>query len=411
MASSSVIFKLHFFESGNYHVGGKYDFLDYMNRPEAFSQSEHMNDEYKDYLDYMKNDEKSEGLFDLKKDLLSSDDIHEYRKREYISESRGCPKYIGVMSFRNEFLEANGIINPINKDVNTYRLRNLARSGISAMISNSKKLDEENVYWTAAIHTNTDNIHIHFSILEYEKRYRQKDMIEVAAFDKLKSKVVTQIIGSEQVQKITALSREAILPELKRELVTSYSALEILKSELPDNQSWQYGRKSFEPYRDKVDQCVLGIINSSESLKKKYGEWLNEIDTYEKKLQELYGIGERHLYKDYKKNRLDDFYNRAGNLLLEELKKGQRLSSRKNEPPPAEKKTGVLTSDFSSSSEVENHRIYYSSPRKWYDEDYFNSKRNLAKTIAIRTNQLVNQYEAHVDYLKRQYQYEQEHQH
>ena len=69
------------------------------------------------------------------------------------------------------------------------------------MISTSNKLDNDNVYWTGAIHTNTDNIHIHFSICEYERRedrckvYRDKDCIEVKAFDKLKSKIVNRVLG------------------------------------------------------------------------------------------------------------------------------------------------------------------------------------------------------------------------
>ena len=57
------------------------------------------------------------------------------------------------------------------------------------------------MYWTAAIHTNTDNVHIHYAILEKERRVeRENDTIEVEAFDALKSKVANKIIGPEHIK-------------------------------------------------------------------------------------------------------------------------------------------------------------------------------------------------------------------
>ncbi|MFA5658262.1 MAG: relaxase MobL [Oscillospiraceae bacterium] len=440
--SPGIIFSMEFFQADKYMVGG-YDFLEYMQRPEAFDLQKHTDDEFKDFFDYMKNEEKSDGIFDLTNNHLSGDTIEEYRNLELDSKNQGCPKYVGVISFRNDFLEECGVISPKGLDIN--KLKSVARSGMSEMIHSSKKLEDDNVYWTAAIHTNTDNVHIHFAILEFEKRQRKKDMLEIEAFDKLKSKVANKLIGSEQIARLTEISRQSLLPDFKLETYNEHSEMVRLAAELPKNQTWQYGRDSFEPYREKVNHCVRSIINSSPKLKRSFDSFIEELDDYEEKLAGIYGTGERQLYKDFKKNKLDDFYSRAGNSLLSTIKQNQlleKLEAGEKLRRPAEEKSrvnlarhklfnsgGSPDSYFSSEDEqygslsghekmrrhTEEKKLpgnghYY--PRTNYSSgsdfsEYLHSKRELAATIAFQASRLTNIYEHHVDRLKRQFEYEQ----
>lgn len=67
-------------------------YLDYMNRPQAFDKEKYQNDPlYKNYLGYMKNEEKTDGLFDINSELLDESKIDEYKKIYDESQAKGCP--------------------------------------------------------------------------------------------------------------------------------------------------------------------------------------------------------------------------------------------------------------------------------------------------------------------------------
>ena len=147
MSTPAVVFSLGF--TYDWAIGG-YDFLEYMDRPEAFDKTRHLNDEYKDFIDYMSNSEKSDGLFNAQSDLLTESDKEKYRQLETVSRDAGCPKYYGVVSFDNSFLIENGLMTSEGK-LDVHGIKELGREGINAMISTSNKLDNDNVYWTGAI--------------------------------------------------------------------------------------------------------------------------------------------------------------------------------------------------------------------------------------------------------------------
>ena len=321
MSTPAVVFSLGF--TYNWAIGG-YDFLEYMDRPEAFDKTNHLNDEYKDFIDYMSNSEKSDGLFNAQSDLLTANDKEKYRQLETVSRNAGCPKYYGVVSFDNNFLIENGLMTSDGK-LDVHGIKELGREGINAMISTSNKLDNDNVYWTGAIHTNTDNIHIHFSICEYERRedrckvYRDKDCIEVKAFDKLKSKIVNRVLGSEYSRQLTELERKSIKPALSSGYSGCAEQLIKLADKLPSEGGWQYGRPKMRAYRDDIDHTVDAVIAADPKLNDLWKQYNDMLDSRTDYLRKIYGEGERHLYTTFKPNRLADFHRELGNQLLNDL--------------------------------------------------------------------------------------------
>lgn len=173
MSTPAVVFSLGF--TYDWAIGG-YDFLEYMDRPEAFDKTRHLNDEYKDFIDYMSNSEKSDGLFNAQSDLLTESDKEKYRQLETVSRDAGCPKYYGVVSFDNNFLIENGLMTSDGK-LDVHGIKELGRE-------------------------------------DRCKVYRDKDCIEVKAFDKLKSKIVNRVLGSDYSRQLTELERESIKPAL-----------------------------------------------------------------------------------------------------------------------------------------------------------------------------------------------------
>ena len=378
MSTPAVVFSLGF--TYDWAIGG-YDFLEYMDRPEAFDKTRHLNDEYKDFIDYMSNSEKSDGLFNAQSDLLTESDKEKYRQLETVSRDAGCPKYYGVVSFDNNFLIENGLMTSDGK-LDVHGIKELGREGINAMISTSNKLDNDNVYWTGAIHTNTDNIHIHFSICEYERRedrckvYRDKDCIEVKAFDKLKSKIVNRVLGSDYSRQLTELERESIKPALSSGYGGCAEQLIRLADKLPSEGGWQYGRPKMRAYRDDIDKTVDAVIASDPQLSSLWKQYNDMLDSRTEYLRKIYGEGERHLYATFKPNRLEDFHKELGNQLLDDLAPlaEQLRASALPQAHPSENENSeqFLPPQYDEDTDVIMDMPEYSQPNS-LDEEYYNS--------------------------------------
>lgn len=316
--SPGVIFTQSFVQSNSTATAFS-GYIDYMNRPQAFNKEKFQDDTlYKNYLGYMNKEEKTDGLFDVNSDHLDDSKITEYKNLYDESQAKDCPMYQGVISFDNDFLRKYGLMVG-EESLDKNRLKHIARQGMTAMLEASH-LDITNVIWTAAIHTNTDNIHIHFSYIEKEKVNRRFDKIEVEAFDKLKSKVANSIVGDEKIKEISDIYRKTLIPALRQKMQARNSPMEKLLTQLPSNIPWEYNRESFAPFRQIVNDCIDEMIKSDPQTTSDFQKFNAALDSYSTDLTSVYGQGNRQLWQNYKKNKLNDFYARAGNSLLKALK-------------------------------------------------------------------------------------------
>lgn len=67
--------------------------------------------------------------------------------------------------------------------------------------------------------------------------------------------------------------------------------------------------------------CVDKIISCNEKLQAEFDEYVEKLKMADEQYKRFYG--ENSDYFEYSNNQLDDFYNRAGNKLLQELAKLQ----------------------------------------------------------------------------------------
>lgn len=338
MGSPAVIFKNKFIY--DWYVG-KDDLYDYFGRKEAFeskkddTQLENANENILenvvehnyDYFEYMKNEHKSDGLFDNEHDVLSQDKIEQYRKLEKQSQKEGCPKYIWVVSFDNKFLEENNVL--VAGKLDTERLKDVARKGANALINKSDKLNINNTYWTGAIHVNTDNVHIHFSVCEQHRLEDRKktfagkgqDALELSAMRKMKSVIANEIVGISHTPELTAFKRQHLIPNFTSSITASYNLLSLAKKlpPAPPHSAWKYGDKRMKPYQPLINECVDTIINADDKLKKDFNTYVSLLADMSNGYLDFYGEQSQALA--YSQNQLDDFYNRAGNQLLQALYK------------------------------------------------------------------------------------------
>ena len=281
----------------------------------------------------MRNKEKSDGLFDATRDKLTTDEINQFREYEKISKKEGCPKYIGIASFDNDFLRENNLI--IGDQINIPAIKNAARKGMNALINKSDKLIASNCYWTAAIHTNTDNVHIHYQLLEYHrlenrcKTRKDKDMIERSAMESLISVMATSLNANDLTKNLTEYERNILMKQVKYNFSNSLAKIEELTEKLPNNRGWQYNRLD-KSTQNQIDNCIRSIISENAELTQQYKNYLTKIEAVQNNSKRRYGEGSH--YTDYKETRLhgkDGFYSRVGNSFLKickdyQLDKNQR---------------------------------------------------------------------------------------
>ena len=351
-----VIFNNHFIY--DWHIGTG-DYSDYAQRDEAVTKEENIlpdHDSYSvlndpkilddqsksiheslkseyDYFNYMRNKEKSDGLFDATRDKLTTDEINQFREYEKISKKEGCPKYIGIASFDNDFLRENNLI--IGDQINIPAIKNAARKGMNVLIDKSDKLIASNCYWTAAIHTNTDNVHIHYQLLEYHrlenrcKTKKDKDMIERSAMESLISVIATSLNANDLTKDLTEYERNILMKQVKYNFSNSLAKIEELTEKLPNNRGWQYNRLD-KSTQNQIDNCIRSIISENAELTQQYKNYLTKIEAVQNNSKRRYGEGSH--YTDYKETRLhgkDGFYSRVGNSFLKickdyQLDKNQR---------------------------------------------------------------------------------------
>lgn len=157
------------------------DYLDYLNREAAKQDKDGNIITYEQYTDYMGDPEKTTGLFSSVKDILLEDDIKDMKEKFDKAEDNGSVLWKTIISFDNEWLQENGVYDPETKFLNTSIVRDSTRNCMKKILE-KEGLDQSAV-WSAAIHYNTDNIHVHISTVE-PVPMREKKSIKIIEFER-----------------------------------------------------------------------------------------------------------------------------------------------------------------------------------------------------------------------------------
>jgi len=250
-----------------------------------------------DYLDYMANYKKSVGLFTQDIDVCNKEQTSELIAIEQHALDNKMVRYRSVCSFDNKFLMENGVMSPMGL-VDYKELRSAVRKSMAAMIDKTQKLDADNVEWAASIHTNTDNVHIHFQLVEKEKRqkkgaiFKNGDMLELEAIGKFKTTMIKSLIKQEPLRELTRFQREVLLPCTKELFQTPTDKIIALRQQLPDNKNlWNYGSKALDEIKPIIDQTVKSIINADEKSLYIYQQFHERLSDIHQQYVEWFGDG------------------------------------------------------------------------------------------------------------------------
>lgn len=151
------------------HSGDPFSrYVDYINRKKAATKE----GAYDEYLGYMDNPLKNAALFTAGADSLSKAEKESLSKMFDLAEENDSVLYQTVFSFDNNWLEKHHLYDPKTNTVDEHALHSYTRGAMKRLLK-KENLDKTSI-WAAAIHYNTDNIHIHVATVEPEPTREKK---------------------------------------------------------------------------------------------------------------------------------------------------------------------------------------------------------------------------------------------
>lgn len=296
-------------------------YINYIDREEAVRN--YKLDEYSLFNDYMGNPKKCGNLFTSDRDFLSEDESKKLKRCFSIAQENGSFMWQDVFSFDNEWLEKYGMYDRRTGALDEKRLMEAVRNSMTEMI---ERENFDSLIWSASMHFNTDNIHIHIASVELNPtRYTNEDgFMQYKNLYRMKSKFANTLIDrSKEQKKINDIMRNNIINGKKeisfhQDIEMKRLVTEIIKRLPEDKRQWQYGYNSLNEVKPLLDELTSYYIKNYK--KDDFEELINSLDAEEEYLKEVYGEGEKYFYKNYKKNKIDELYYRMGNSLLREIK-------------------------------------------------------------------------------------------
>lgn len=156
--TAGCIVSTDFVTSGSTIFSG---YIDYIDRETAV-RNEHISD-YSIYTDYMDNPEKTTELFTANSNRLSNEEKQQLKALYEKAQENGSPMWQTVISFDNRWLEKHGIYNAEEGFLDVPLIHDYTRRAVNKMLT---KEGLELATWSAAIHYNTDNFHVHIATVE-----------------------------------------------------------------------------------------------------------------------------------------------------------------------------------------------------------------------------------------------------
>lgn len=289
--------------------------------------------------------EKTSALFTETKDRLTSEEKINLKKQFERAQAADSPMWQNVLSFDNQFLEQHGIYDSKTGMVDEAKMRSITRLAMKEMLKNEGM--EASAVWSASIHFNTDNIHVHIAVVEPSPTRKKKDFfmkeedgsgeiktqfkggLKKGTFAKMKSKVVNNIVDrSDQLKEINDIIRKNILSQKKDNL--SYEDAQMkgaflnIYNKLPDDKRmWFYNMNALHGVRPDIDAFTKQYINRYH--KDDFEKLKERLKEEQEFLKAAYGAGKTKLYENYAENKIADLYTRMGNALLTEMRQYDKL--------------------------------------------------------------------------------------
>ncbi|QJX81235.1 MobP2 family relaxase [Priestia megaterium] len=317
-----VVVKTKFITS---HHKAFQQYVEYVDRDEAKQEDRSVAHSFSLYQDYMGNPNKTSSLFTHKYNRLTEEQKADLKESFEEAQKNNSIMWQDVITFHNPWLQEQGIYDARTHTVDERKLMYVTRQAMSKMLERERL--NESAVWSAAIHYNTDNLHIHIATVEPNPT-RSRGKRKPKTLDMMKSTVVNQIRDRGKNQdRINHLIRKEMVDQKKQDSSFAWRNRELkplflmVYNHLPqDKRQWQYSYNTIKPLKPYIDTLSEKYIKKYHQ--KEYQQLIKNLDKEVKELKKAYGEGTRDKgrYENYKQTKIDDLYKRMGNAFLQEMK-------------------------------------------------------------------------------------------
>lgn len=337
------------------------------------------------------------------KDTMTLGDRKEFQDKMDAAKKHGSMLWTDVVSFDNRWLERQGLYNPKTGELKSEALREASRKMLDVL---GKREQLNQPFWLASVHRNTDNIHIHFAIMEKENSRKMVDVggemqprgnFKQSTIYAMKSAFANELVDLSRVQaRITeerSNVREAVYQNAKEAMNRPdfRDRLNAFIKRLPaDRRKWNYqSLHRMDPSLTKeLDKITDELLKDDPHLEK-YKDLVGDVDEFYK---EQYGKT-RNEHKHYADNQLKDLKKRAGNRLLHDLSNLQASRDQVLQRAAELDQKGIRKIGKSKKKEKDDEEREKSKARKHF------------ASTALKQRQL--RHKQMMDYLQRKRQQEQ----
>ena len=306
-------------------------YIDYIDRDEAVRNDN--SDRWNSYMDYMGNPEKTSELFSAGTDKLTIEEKQQLKQDFIVAQDKGNLMWQTVISFDNRWLEEQGLYDSNTNTLNSDKIKELTRNSMKKMLEKEGILDS--AVWSAAIHYNTDNVHVHIATVEPGRSQRPmredgepKGVWKQSTLQAGKSNVVNNIMQQQEENKlINDIIRKNIVAT-KREKTIAYDKdlreafLKVYKNLPANKQYWNYNSTNLGN-QNRKNLNTLSKLYIEKYHQEDYQQLQDAIRKQEQKYKEAYGDGAKVINR-YGENKEKELYERLGNSILKEMKEYDR---------------------------------------------------------------------------------------
>lgn len=271
-------------------------------------------------------------LFTEDKDQLSYQDKKELKAAYAMAQLNQSPMWQPIISFDNQYLKECGVLSEDGKHLDESAIREATRRAMNEW-KRSEHMPAP--VWSASIHYNTDNIHVHVALAEpiptreLIVRYGREQYtgrVKPKTLRLAKSRVVSTIANEHtQLKELNTVMRDRMVQgirskDLSKDKSLSDEYAEIF-SQLPrDRRCWSYYHHGLAYLRPQIDSFVNRYLSlyCAEDVQ----NFREVLTTQQEQFKRAYGNSSR--YREYAENKINDLRGRLGNAVLKQMREDAR---------------------------------------------------------------------------------------
>ncbi|MBU8757269.1 hypothetical protein KM927_27765 [Priestia megaterium] len=356
------------------------EYVDYVDREDAKKENGAHEKLFTLYQDYLANPDKTSSLFTGESDGLNEQEKKNLKQVFETAQANKSIMWQDVITFHNPWLEEQGLYDSRHHTLDEKKVMDITRQAVNEMLKREKL--NGSAVWSAAIHYNTDNIHIHIATVEPHPT-RERGMRKQSSLDAMKAKIVNQMTNRRENQKkINELIRKDMVDHKKKDSSLAWRNRELkplfllVYNYLPkDKRQWQYSYNTLKPLKPYIDTLSEKYIQKYHP--KEYQELMKTLDGEVNELKKAYGEGKvnQYRYKNYKQNKIDELYKRMGNAFLQEMKtydKKQQRAQHFIEHAKAPKRSKGFQQHVSMHASLKRmERAFKSEYESWKNQQHY----------------------------------------